>query len=102
VQPYTRPQNILRFNLAADIAPSTHRFVWQPDQIVFTSWKGDGKTPTRATQLQTWTYRGTDLPKAGGENVRFNLWLFRGSPPAKGKEIEVILTKFTFTPLCQP
>jgi hypothetical protein len=31
--------------------------------------------------------------------VRINLWLFRGAPPVNGKPYEVIIKRFTFSPL---
>jgi hypothetical protein len=45
-----------------------------------------------------WTYAGSDVPKAGGENVRLNLWLFQGQPPTNGEEAEVVVGSFSFLP----
>ena len=28
-----------------------------------------------------------------------NLWLFQGKPPRNGKQVEIIIERFTFTPL---
>jgi hypothetical protein len=38
-------------------------------------------------------------PATEGTNARINLWLFNGRPPADGKEIEVVIREFTFSPL---
>lgn len=96
VQPYTRPQNITRFDLAGDISTSTHTFRWSPDVLEFQSWKGSDIAPDKDRALKSWVYRGKDLPKAGGENVRINLWLFGGQPPSENKAVEVIVQKFVF------
>ena len=45
-----------------------------------------------------WTYAGSDVPQSRDERVRLNLWLFGGAPPANGKEVEVVVTRLTFTP----
>jgi len=38
------------------------------------------------------------VPQPGSEQLRINLWLFRGAPPTDGKTVEVIVKRFTFTP----
>jgi hypothetical protein len=38
------------------------------------------------------------VPQSRDERVRLNLWLFGGAAPANGKEVEVVVTRFTFTP----
>ena len=40
---------------------------------------------------------GADLPPAGGEHPRMNLWLFRGKAPKNAKTIEVVVQSFAFT-----
>jgi hypothetical protein len=45
-----------------------------------------------------WTYSGPDVPQPGSEHVRMNLWLYRGMPPANGNSVEVVVTRFSFTP----
>ena len=42
------------------------------------------------------------MPPAGGENLRFNLWLNQGNPPTNGQEVEVIMSRFEFVPLGSP
>ena len=39
------------------------------------------------------------IPLEGGENARINLWLFRGSAPTDGRNVEVVLSDFSYTPL---
>jgi len=91
VQPYGRAGHLRRFAQPA-IAPSTHRFTWQPGQITWQSLDAAG------TQTAAYTYTGIDVPKPGDERVRLNLWLFGGAPPTDGASVEVIVSSFVFTP----
>jgi hypothetical protein len=83
VQPFTRPGNTHDFAISAPWS-GTHSFEWRPDRIVFRSGG------------ETWTYSGPDLPQAGGENVRINLWLFRGRAPSQALEPHVVIKRFAF------
>ena len=49
--------------------------------------------------LARWDYEGPEVPPAGREQARINLWLFRGAPPSDGREVEVLVTGFEFRPL---
>jgi hypothetical protein len=89
VQPYDRPGHLHRLTAPATV-PTLHGFTWAPGRVGFASsdlagWDHD------------WAYADTDVPPSGGENVRLNLWLFGGTAPTDGREIEVVLTRFTFT-----
>jgi hypothetical protein len=42
------------------------------------------------------------VPVPGEENIRFNLWLFKGHAPASGKQAEVIVENFVFRPRLPP
>ena len=97
VQPFTRSGNLHRFTLSD--APSSHRFVWRPDRIDFVSWRGLGAEPRANTIIRSWTYRGPDIPPAGGERMRFNLWLLSGRPPRNGQPGEVVVRSFRFSRL---
>lgn len=92
VQPYTRPQNIVRFQMPPALSSSAHSFSWKPDNVLFQS------TTVDQAVIQQHTFT-KDIPRAGGENARINLWLFAGRPPTNGKPIEVVISKFEFTPL---
>ena len=89
VQPYDTPGNLLRITQAPGLATTTHGFTWRPDRVEFFT----------SASPSTWTYAGADVPQAGGENARMNLWLFRGLAPSNGQPAEVVITDFTFTPL---
>jgi hypothetical protein len=49
-------------------------------------------------ELQSWRYRGPDIPPSGGESTRINLWLLDGLAPSDGKEVEAIIDAFEFVP----
>ena len=98
VQPYTLPDNIHRFAIPEEANTTTHRITWQADSVAFLSARGTAEKPKPADILQTWTYYGKDVPQTGGEHFHINLWLLRGKPPTDGKEIEVVIQKFRFSP----
>ena len=83
VQPYQTKGNARDF-VSADRGVLTHRIEWHADRVVFTSGS------------EVWTYTGPNVPRAGAENVRLNLWLFGGIPPASGNPVEVLFTQFSF------
>ena len=93
VQPYAAPGKMHRFPLALSGMGSSHRFEWRPGAIAFSSRSESG------SMLARWRYEGPDVPPQGQENVRLNLWLFRGTPPSDGREVEVVVTGFEFRPL---
>jgi len=97
VQPYDLPGNLVSFVQPA-LAPTTHTFDWQPSAVSFRSLVGFAREPSTPNDvIAEWTYDG-DVPQAGGENARINLWMFRGEPPADGRPAEVIVSDFEFVP----
>jgi hypothetical protein len=90
IQPSDQNGNRHRFNLDLDLTIS-HSFTWSKDQVSFASCDQDDVT------LRSWTYQGLDIPEAGKENARINLWLC--NPDSAQTEIEMIIQKFVFTPL---
>ena len=96
VQPYDREGHLQRFDLAADAITTTHRFVWQPGMVDFTSWEGDGS----GTPVTSWHHASADVPGPDSALAHMNLWLFRGEPPQRGQSMEVVVSNFTFSPLC--
>ena len=89
VQPWDRAGNLRRF-VQPDAAPTTHEFTWTSKSVSFRSATPSGET------ISAWTYKGRDVPRAGNERTRMNLWLNGGAPPADGAEVEVVLSGFTF------
>jgi len=82
---------------------TTQRFTWSSDQILFQSLYG---RPTDAPkELGRWLFQ-PDAPRDAIPQhplpVLMNLWLMRGLAPTDGKEIEIIVRRFTFTPIASP
>ncbi|MEK6409800.1 MAG: glycoside hydrolase family 16 protein [Acidobacteriota bacterium] len=98
VQPYTRPMNIVRFQIPRGLRASTHSFAWKPDSIFCQSLKGSHAATARRSLVIAEHAFTQGIPQAGGENARINLWLMNGHPLIGGKETEIIVSKFEFVP----
>jgi hypothetical protein len=79
---------------------STHRFDWTHDGVRYASFDGWQDAGGR-TLLAKWN----DAPAKPGHRipqqplpVHMNLWLFDGHAPADGREVEVVIRSFSFTP----
>jgi hypothetical protein len=98
VQPWNTPGNICRFNTdySGPTDTTTHVMVWRPDRIRFISYYGNftSSLPPAENIIHTWEYTGSDIPLPGDENIRMNLWLVCGEPPANGQEVEMIIADF--------
>ena len=91
VQPYNLKQNIFRFEVAGALSDSVHEFFWAEEAVHFQS---------HASQVLLGEFRVTaNVPAAGGENARINLWLNRGQPPTVTHSIEITVDSFEFLPL---
>jgi hypothetical protein len=94
IQPSFKPGNKERFNLdLSNNNASTHFFDWKPDSISFGSFIGHKSIPDSTDKVNTWVYKGDDIPPAGNERLKINLWLFRGAPPSNGIGGELIIDK---------
>ncbi|MBL7075893.1 MAG: glycoside hydrolase family 16 protein [Kiritimatiellae bacterium] len=103
--------------LPGNIDMSVHRFTWMPSYVDFASMEG----PTEAGELiHSWRFtadnparRSNDTTLATpvliptpsrGTSLRINLWLNDGDSdgfgdaPADGREVEVVIDQFTYTP----
>ena len=102
VQPWQKSQNRERFhmNLHPQNTLSTHIIVWTPTSLSFRSLQGRVASPLNTGKVfHEWTYTGEHVPTSGtATQMRFNLWLMEGRAPSDGKEVEVILEAFEFTP----
>ncbi len=92
VQPYDAAGHGHAFRQTA-AAPSSHEFRWASDRVSFRSAGPTGQA------VANWDYCGPDVPTAGDERTRVNLWLHGGAPPADGAEVELVLDAFIFTGL---
>ncbi len=78
---------------------STHRFTWSRGRIVFQSL--NGHRDDEAEVLSQWIYSPPEPSRFISQQpmpVHINLWLFRGMAPTDGKEVEVVIRDFRFTP----
>lgn len=99
VQPWDRVGNRYRFNMELRGDESTHGFDWRIDRIFFQSLYDHQPFPgSEEDDIESWTYRGHDIPPAGEGNARINLWLLSGNPPSDGEEAEVVIEEFDFVP----
>jgi hypothetical protein len=100
VQPYQPAGHRLRFPVAPDLSAGTYSFCWQSNQVAFLALQGHARTSSAMNPvIREWTFHETGTPQPGNENVRINLWLFRGRAPSDEKELEVVLSKFEFQPI---
>ena len=90
VQPYDRNGNLRRFT-QPDVAGSVQEFSWASKSVTFRSATAAGAT------IASWKYTGRDVPRAGNERTRINLWLNGGAPPTDGAEVEVVLSNFSYS-----
>ena len=78
---------------------TTHRFHWKSDSLIFESLRGKGEK--REDVFFRWRFEPEDFLQRISQQpmpVLLNLWLFRGNAPTDGKEVEIIIRRFKFTP----
>lgn len=92
IQPVSTVGNLRRFNRLPGNSPSTEQFIWTPEKIRFSSFRGN-------ELLSQWTYKGNGVPKKGREKVHINLWLSKGKPPLDRRPVIIVIDSFEFTPL---
>lgn len=87
------------FEIADASTESTHRFTWSPTSVKFQSLAGHQNGG--AGKYHAWTFAPDNPGALIPQNplpVHINLWLSRGNAPIDGKEVEVVIRAFTFTP----
>jgi hypothetical protein len=94
-----RSEAHVAFEIRNRSAQSTHRFVRSATAVGFQSlkgWRNDSKG-----QYHAWTF-APDKPQARVPQVplpvHINLWLAKGNAPQDGREVEVVIRDFSFTP----
>jgi len=100
VQPATNEGNNYTFSLDSGGA-SVHGFDWSNTEVSFLSLYGQTSHLTGSDNqtAASWVYNGSDTPLAGNTTTaRMDLWLLNGTPPSDNKPIEVVISKFEFTP----
>ncbi len=97
IQPSVHAGNICSFDADFRGRRSTWVIDWSADRVYFSAYRGyHDDTPGSGKIISEWSYTGKDIPKAGLERVMINLWLFRGNPPADGRQNEIVVRSFEF------
>ncbi|MDD3862099.1 MAG: glycoside hydrolase family 16 protein [Candidatus Gracilibacteria bacterium] len=92
VQPYKTPGNIKSAKIDLDISKkSTYSIKWLPNYVRF-------RASQKGMDPFVWKYRGKDNFSPGEEVLAMNFWMIDGMPPSNGKEKEIIIRNFEFTP----
>lgn len=94
-----RKQQSHSFAFVLNTEESTHVFNWTPTNVAFKSFTSQNKT---SRVLAHWRYEPKEPELWISQKpmpVHLNLWCFQGRPPENGKELELIIRSFKFTPL---
>jgi hypothetical protein len=96
VQPFDSSGHLVRYRVPPGSGTTTHTFNWDSNRISFSAQKGlYSPAPPTTNLIRSWGYT-LSVPQPGDENVRLNLWLYQGKPPAVGQEVEFIIRSFRF------
>lgn len=102
IQPFTTPGNWLRYRVEPDKKDPylTQVMTWLNGRVHFKTARGRFDSPRMPEEavISDWTYTGDGAPEPGNENIRINLWLDDGKPPASDKPIDLVVTKFLYLP----
>lgn len=97
VQPYTEEDRVHVFAPKLQGNLTTHRIVWMPDGVFFSSYHGEVDPDDGASEhmlIERWSY--PESPSEGRARFRINFWLFQGEPLSR--EMHMVITKFSFVP----
>lgn len=78
---------------------TTHRFTRNSNSVVFRSMHGHVNDNTNQFATATASNSATTNISTLSMPVHMNLWLFDGLAPSNGKEVEIIIHNFKYTPL---
>ncbi|HRH66765.1 MAG TPA: hypothetical protein PLU53_10750 [Bacteroidia bacterium] len=96
IQPYE--EKAFRFNSDLN-RPTRHQFSVRKKHINFNSRYEHGINPDSISQeYKEWKYHPDQSYKTGNEKVSINLWLYKASEPSNLKELEIIISRFEFSP----
>ncbi len=81
-------------------AYTTHNFIREPDKVTLQSLAGPRTDADGKNEIAYWTFAPSDKRAVPQQRlpVHLNLWLFHGAPPSDSKEVEIVITSFSFTP----
>lgn len=84
------------FEFSSETNLSIHRFTRETDKIIFESHPDLSKQPAYSKTFNSQAISQKEMP------IYFNLWCFQNKAPENGKEVEIIIRKFKFTPIPKP
>jgi len=99
VQPYSDPSRILIFDPKLQGSVTTHRIIWLPDSLSFSSYHGSvdpDEASAESMLMQSWIFSGKP-PTPGRARFRINLWMFQGAIPKQ--PAHMVITAFSFVPM---
>ncbi len=99
LQPADEPGNHFRFPVLTTGTYTTHRIIWKPDEVLFSSWHGHWDEAPEGKIIAQWQYAGQNIPESNGLRLFFNIWLFRGIAPKTDKTENLRVVRFTYEPL---
>ena len=78
---------------------TTHRFIRNSTSVTFQSLQSH--RDDNSNQFENWPYQPQEPPSyisLKAMPVEINLWLFHGEPPRNGRQVELSVRSFGFTP----
>ncbi len=99
IQPSEQPGNHFRFPILTSGSYTTHRIVWTPHEILFSSWHGHYDQAPEGRIIAQWQYAGAPIQNQDRLRLFFNLWLFRGIKPKSDKPEIFTIARFNYEPL---
>jgi hypothetical protein len=100
IQPFTTPGHWLRYRVEPDESEPylTQIMTWQKGRVDFKTARGRFDAPhiPEEAVICAWTHTGDGVPEPRKENIRINLWLDDGLPPASDKPIDLVVAKFLY------
>lgn len=93
IQPAAKTGNKYRYDMDLKTSLSTHFFDWKANEIEFGSYQGHTLSPESEAIINSWTYKGSDIPPLNDERLKMNLWLFRGQSPTNAQPAEMIIER---------
>ena len=96
IQPGYKDENKERFDINYKKSLQTiHSIDWKPSEIRFLSlFQNDDESSSIPDTIHSWKYTGKHIPTHKNEKIKINFWLFRGNPPTKNYNCEVIISDF--------
>lgn len=79
---------------------TTQRFTWRSHRVFFQSLHGH--TDSNTNEFDQWTFTPRQPLRTIPQKplpVHMNLWLVNGQAPTNGQEVEIVIRKFTYTPM---